>query len=141
MSFLRLLLQDDENSDTEIVRAIEEHHAVNTVPLGYYQGPGVPLPMFTNHTIVLPAEEKLCFDLGYSENFSDSDDNKFKVPEVPLRKKRKVVTNPPPSHSFKTPRSDADMLKMGQKQFATDTYKKIQWVVNMYHSWHVSRNK
>lgn len=43
--------------------------------------------------------------------------------------------------SFKESRSDAEMKRMGQKQFAKETYKKIHWVVNMYHSWHVSRNR
>ncbi len=33
------------------------------------------------------------------------------------------------------------MKKMGQKKFAGETYKKIRWVVNLYHNWRITRNK
>ena len=33
------------------------------------------------------------------------------------------------------------MKLMGQKKFAQEMYKKMCWVVNMFHSWKTARNR
>ena len=65
----------------------------------------------------------------------------FKVPEVPEPKKVAGGKPEKPVRVFKDPCSEEEMKMMGQKQFAEETYKKMQWVNNMYHSWRLVRNK
>ena len=131
---------------SEVTR-MENDLSGSRLSLGRYQGPAVPVPSLTNNVVVLPStEEKPTFDVGFHWD-SDSDEDAacsssvdFKVPEVPVKKSKKV-TKEKPVWVFKEPRSEDDMKKMGQKKFAREMYKKIRWVVNLYHNWRITRNK
>lgn len=131
------------------VNELEQHSS--QLPLGHYHGPAKPIPFLQNEVVVLPASgPEVCepnFDLGFHfDNDDDEPDNcvLFKVPEpvaVPkiIPVKKSIPTKPAkpekPVHSFKEPCSDEEIKFMGQKKFAQETYKKICWVVNMFHSW------
>ncbi len=129
------------------VTSIESQYARSSVPLGTYQGPSVPIPTLKNNCVVLPSTSrescKPNFDLGFQLD-SNSDDEfssmQFKVLSgVPLKKKSSVQKSKP-TRMFKEPRSEEEMTRMGQKQFASENYKKIHWVVNMFDTWRQACN-
>ncbi len=141
-----------EITDEQCVRAAEHVESMIRVHprrLGKYEGPAVPMPTLRNNVVIVaePREtDQPNFDLGYHVN-SDSDNELshkshpvFKVPDVPTSSQKKHQREKVQC-VFKQPRSDDDMKKMGQKKFAEETYKKMRWVVNMYHSWHITHNR
>ncbi len=86
---------------SEVTR-IENDLFGSRLPLGRYQGPAVPVPLLRNNVVVLPGmEEKPTFDLGFCWD-SDSDEDAvcsssvdFKVPQVPVKKLKKVTKAKP----------------------------------------------
>ncbi len=87
-----------------------------------YQGVAVPIPSLHNNVIVLltssPApNQSATFDLRF---LNDSQD----VPKITV----------PPRCQFKEPQSEEDMESLGKKKFTSEMYKKICWVLQMYHT-------
>ncbi len=131
-----------------------ESQRVSRLPLGHYQGPGKPMPTLRNEAVVLPLSGpdvwEQNFDLGFCFDDSNHESDstvQLKVPQpievcTSLPEKKSMPSKPlKPKQSFKDPRSEDEMKLMSHKKFAQETHKKIQWVVNMYHSWHVARNR
>ncbi len=89
-----------------------------------YQGPAIPMPSLHNNAVVLPTAtlslmKSATFDLGYLAD-DDKTFTKFVIP---------------PTCQFKEPRTEEQMESLGKKKFADETYKKIHWVLHMYHDW------
>ncbi len=102
--------------------------------LSKYQGPAVPIPTLWNDSVILlttsPSPMDLpTFDLGF---FNEECHEK-----APVKPVWPVKTMP---RQFKEPWSEEQMDSLGKKKFTNETYKKIHWVLHMYHTWHKQRN-
>ncbi len=98
--------------------------------LSQYQGPAVLIPTLQHDQVVLltstpSPHESETFELGFIGDISSDCVQKMDLPQP---------------HQFKEPCSEDQMDRLGKKQFSSETYKKICWVLQMYHLWRLQCN-